>query len=185
MYLEPPSKFFVKKKARELSSARPLQELNEDLPQRTLHFVSSLLELLVSDEMGLVVVSLELLQQRLEFGLVEVLVNLGVEKGLHLIKISGVKPWGQKGFFDVGRFGSFLAAGAFFAGGEVVEDDDDILTVVNLAHRGGLLLSFGLLVLNLEIGFTRAISAAIFVFLSLSSKFGMIRGWIYSTLTVD
>lgn len=114
MYLEPPSKFFVKKKARELSSARPLQELNEDLPQRTLHFVSSLLELLVSDEMGLVVVSLELLQQRLEFGLVEVLVNLGVEKGLHLIKISGVKPWGQKGFFDVGRFGSFLAAGAFF-----------------------------------------------------------------------
>ena len=58
--------------------------------------------------MCLVVVSLEFLQQSFKLSLVEVLVDLSVEKGLHFIKVCGVKPWCQKGLLN-GSFGSFLA----------------------------------------------------------------------------
>lgn len=52
-----------------------------------------------------------------------------------------------------------------FAAAFVVDwEVDDILTVVNFPYRE--LLKIGLLVLNLEIGFTRAISVAIFSLLS-------------------
>lgn len=77
--------------------------------------------------MCLVVVSLEFLQQSFKLRLVKVLVDLSVEKGLHLVKISGVKPWGQQGLFN-GGFGSLLArlsgggggrlSGCHFDGGE-------------------------------------------------------------------
>lgn len=50
--------------------------------------------------MGLVVVSLELLKQGHKLLLVEVLVDLSVEKGFHFIKVSGVEPWGEKALLD-------------------------------------------------------------------------------------
>lgn len=106
-YLKPSSKLLVEKKPRELSSARPLQELHKDLPEGTLNFISSLLELLVPNKMGLVVVSLELLQQGFKLSLVEVLVDLSVEKGLHLIKVGGVEPGCEEGLLDC-CFGCFL-----------------------------------------------------------------------------
>lgn len=95
-YLEPPSKFLVEKEARELSSARPLQELNKDLPKWALHLIRSLLKLLIPHEMGLIVISLELLQQSLKLPLLQILVNLPVEQPLHLIEIRRVKPRRQQ-----------------------------------------------------------------------------------------
>lgn len=106
-HLEPSSKLFVKKEARELSSARPLQELHKNLSEGALELISSLLELLVPHKVGLVVVSLELLKQSLKLSLVEVLVDLSVEEGLHLIKVSGVEPWCQKGLLDGFLWGLF------------------------------------------------------------------------------
>lgn len=99
-YLESPSKLFVEKEARELSSARPLQELNKDLSKRSFHFISSFLELLVPNKMCLVIISLELLKQSHKLILVKILVDFSVEKGLHFIKICSVKPWSQKGLLD-------------------------------------------------------------------------------------
>lgn len=112
-YLEPPSKLFVEKEAREFSSAGPLKELHKDLPEWPLKFVSSFLELLVPHKVCLVVVSLELLEQCLKLILVEVLVDLSVEEGLHLIKVSGVEPWSQEGLLDV----ALLVACSWLCGG--------------------------------------------------------------------
>lgn len=113
-YLEPPSQLLVEKEPRELSSAGPLQELHEDLPERALHLIRGLLELLVPHEVGLVVISLELLKQSLEFILVQVLVDLGIEQLLHLVEIGGVEPRGQEGLLDgllVGLLGGLLGGG--------------------------------------------------------------------------
>lgn len=99
-YLEPPTELFVEKEAGELSSARPLQELDKDLAERTLNLVGSFLELLVPHEVGLVVVRLELLKQGLELGIVEVLVDLRVEQPLHLVEVRRVEPGCQQGLLD-------------------------------------------------------------------------------------
>lgn len=96
-YLEPPTKLLVKKETRELSSTRPLQELDENLPQWTLHLISSLLEFLVPHKVSLVEISLEFLQQSLKLTHVQVLVDLSVEKLLHFVEIGRVESWGQKG----------------------------------------------------------------------------------------
>lgn len=63
-------------------------------------FISYLLKLFVPNEVGLVVIGLELLEQSFEFQLVKVLVSLSVEKGLHLIKVSGVEPRSEEGLLN-------------------------------------------------------------------------------------
>lgn len=106
--LKPSSELFVKKEARELGSTRPLQELDKDLSEGALEFISSFLELLAPHKMGLVVVGLELLKQSLKLNLVQIVVDFSVEKGLHLIKVGGVEPWCQKCLLD-----GFLSSGLF------------------------------------------------------------------------
>lgn len=63
--------------------------------------------------MGLVVVGLELLKQSLKLGLVQIVVDFGVEKGLHLVKVGGVEPWRQQRLLD----GFLRSALALFGGG--------------------------------------------------------------------
>lgn len=99
--LEPAPELLVEEEPGELGGAGALEELDEDLAERALHLVSGGLELGVADEVGLVVVRLELLQQRLELGLVELLVDLGVEEPLHLVEVSGVEPRREKRFLDL------------------------------------------------------------------------------------
>jgi hypothetical protein len=50
---------------------------------------------------GLVVVRLELLQQRVELRLVELLVDLGVEEALHLVEVGGVEAGSEQRLLDL------------------------------------------------------------------------------------
>lgn len=99
--LEPAAELLVEEEARELGGAGALEELDEDLAERSLHLVCGGLELGVAHEVGLVVVRLELLQQRVELRLVELLVDLGVEELLHLVEVGGVEPRGEQRLLDL------------------------------------------------------------------------------------
>lgn len=110
-YLEPSAELLVKKETRELGGAGPLQEFDEYLPEWALKLVGGFLEGLVPDEMGLVVVGLELLEECHELFLVEVLVDFGVEESLHLIEVSGVESRGEQSLID-DLFGSFFGVAA-------------------------------------------------------------------------
>lgn len=101
MNLEPAAELLVEEEPGELGGAGALEELDEDLAERALHLVGGLLELGVADEVGLVVVRLELLQQRVELVLVELLVNLGVEELLHLVEVSGVEARREQRLVDL------------------------------------------------------------------------------------
>jgi hypothetical protein len=107
--LEPAAELLVEEEAGELGGAGALEELDEDLAERALHPVGGGLELGVAHEVGLVVVRLELLQQRVELRLVELLVDLGVEEALHLVEVRGVEPGREQRLLDL-RLAPLLGA---------------------------------------------------------------------------
>lgn len=100
-YLQPPSELLVQQETRELRGAGALQKLHKDLPQRPLELISRSLELRVPHKVRLVVICLELRGQRLEFRLVQVLVDLHIEQLLHLIEISSVEPGSKERLIDL------------------------------------------------------------------------------------
>lgn len=107
--LEPASQLLVEEESRELGGAGAFEELDENLSERALHLVGGGLELGVTHEVGLVVVRLELLQQRVELCLVELLVDLGVEEPLHLVEVRGVEPRREQRLLDL-RLAPLLGA---------------------------------------------------------------------------
>lgn len=107
-YLEAAAELLVEEEAGELGGAGALEELDEDLAEGALQLVGGLLEGRVADEVGLVVVRLELLEQRLELLLVQVLVHLRVEQRLHLVEVRRVEPRRQQRLLYLRRLGGLL-----------------------------------------------------------------------------
>jgi hypothetical protein len=107
--LEPAPELLVEEEPGELRGAGALEELDEYLAERSVHLVRGGLELRVAHEVGLVVVRLELLQQRVELRLVELLVDLGVEEAFHLVEVGGVEPRREQRLLDL-RLAPLLGA---------------------------------------------------------------------------
>ena len=89
--LETASQLFVQQESRELGSAGSLQEFDENLSGRSSNLIGGGLEGVIADEMGLVVVSSELVQHSLQLIHSQVWILVQIEQISHLIEIGGVE----------------------------------------------------------------------------------------------
>lgn len=116
---------------------------------------SNLVELFLPYKLSSAEISLKFLQQSLIRN-VQILVDFCVKKLLHFIKIRDVESWGQQGFIY------FLFASPFLLGLSCCLGlDDDIVMVKNLLLGGQEFSILGMLELNLDMGLSIAIFAAI------------------------
>mmetsp|Transcript_2022 Transcript_2022/g.12966 ORF Transcript_2022/g.12966 Transcript_2022/m.12966 type:complete len:204 (+) Transcript_2022:3003-3614(+) len=104
--LQAPSQFLVQEETRELSRAGTLQEFNEDFTRIALDILSRFLERIIANEVGLVVVILELLQRGFDLAHVKIWVDFEGEQFFHLFEIRGVEPRREDVFLG-GHFHAF------------------------------------------------------------------------------
>ena len=101
--LQAAAKLLVQQEPRELGRAGALQKLDKDLPHGALDLLGSVLERLVTDEVLLVVVLLELREHRVQLGLTRQVDNEQVDVsntkgGIMEIEVrkQGSGIWGRK-----------------------------------------------------------------------------------------